>query len=191
MPRMHVAAAIAAAGLAGEALAQREPPPANAVTVFGGWSLNNTWEEVFIAPQDLRFEDGGLAGVAVSRRVAEPFEGLSLEVEAQLVRHFGTSTHWEANLPVGYVRWRPLDSLDATAAFGLGLSFSSETPRLEVENEGASQPTMVYWAIELDAALPVEDWRLVGRLHHRSSAYGLFGDDGGLNSLALGLRRRF
>jgi hypothetical protein len=32
---------------------------------------------------------------------------------------------------------------------------------------------------------------VVGRLHHRSTAFGLFGEDGGANALVLGLRHRF
>lgn len=165
-----------------------------ALTVFGGNLLDNVWEDVFLAPGDLRFEKSYLVGVAGAVTVAEPFDGLTVELEAQLVRHVGDQDHWEANLPIVTGRWSRFpwsEALDSSAAFGLGLSWTSEEPVLEVRNEGDSEQLMAYWMIEVDTALPVPDWRLVGRLHHRSPAYGLFGDDGGSNALVLGLRRRF
>lgn len=166
--------------------------PTFAVTGFGGVSLDNSWEEVFIAPQDLRFEEAYLAGIALARDLGQPVTGLSFEIEGQLIRHFGSQTHWEVNAPILTARWGLFPwSLDTTVAFGLGLSLASETPQLEVENDGDSRAVMAYWMIEVDSELPVENWRLVGRLHHRSPAYGLFGDDGGANALVMGLRRRF
>jgi hypothetical protein len=190
---LAAAFALAASG----ALASDPPqdqPPRWAVTGFGGISLDNSWEEVFVDIPGLQFQDAYLAGIAVTREVAEPIRGLSLEVEGQIVRHFGDQTHWEFNAPVLTARWGRFpwsDVVDTSFAFGLGLSVASETPALEVAQEGDSQAVMAYWMIEVDTELPIEDWRLVGRLHHRSSAYGLFGDSGGLNSLVLGLRREF
>jgi hypothetical protein len=182
--------------VAGPAAASSQPATAAetrwAITGFGGISLDNTWEEVFVAPHDLRFQTAYLAGVALARDLGEPIEGLSFEVEAQIVRHFGSQTHWELNAPIITARWGRFPwSLDTSVAFGLGLSVTSETPELEVKAEGDSQPLMAYWMIEVDSELPAENWRLVGRLHHRSPAYGLFGDDGGANALVLGVRRRF
>jgi hypothetical protein len=166
--------------------------PRWAVTGFGGVSLNNVWEDVFTAPQDLHFEEAYLAGVSVARLLGEPVTGLSFELEGQLVRHFGSQTHWEVNAPILTARWGLFPwALDTSVAFGLGLSLASETPQLEVENEGDSEAVMAYWMIEVDSELPAENWRIVGRLHHRSPAYGLFGDDGGANALVLGVRRQF
>lgn len=179
------------------ALCAAEPALADlprAVTVFGGPLLNNPWEDVFIDPGALHLEDATLFGIAGAVTLAQPLPGLSIEAEAQFVRHFGDQSHWEANLPIATARWSRFPwsgTLDTSAAFGLGLSWTSEKPALEVRNEGDSTQVMAYWMIELDTALPVEHWRLVGRLHHRSTAYGLFGDDGGANALVLGLRRQF
>lgn len=165
-----------------------------AATVFAGNLLNNTWEETFLDPAGLQFETSGLAGFALSADVAEPVRGLTLGVEGQLVRHFGSQSHWELNAPIGVARWSRFpwsDTVATSAAFGLGLSFASETPRLEETNEGESAATLAYWMMELELGAPASDWSVVGRLHHRSTAYGLFGDDGGANALALGVRRRF
>jgi hypothetical protein len=183
--------------LAGPALSTPgEPPsaPAWAVTGFGGVTYRDKWEDTFLDPAGLTFEAPGLAGVALARRVAAPLDGLSVELEGQVVRHFGAQTHWEVNAPIVTARWSRFPwsrTLDSSVAFGLGLSLTSEKPAVEVANEGDSEQAMAYWMIEVDTELPAEDWRLVGRVHHRSPAYGLFGDDGGANALVLGLRRRF
>ena len=179
-----------ALGAAGPALADLP----RAVTVFGGPLLNNVWEDVFTDPGGLNVEEATLFGIAGSVGLTEPLQGLSIEAEGQLVRHFGDQDHWEVNLPIATARWSRFPwsgTLDTSAAFGLGLSWTSEKPALEVRNEGDSAQVMAYWMIEVDTALPVERWRLVGRLHHRSTAYGLFGEDGGGNALVLGLRRQF
>ena len=192
--RPCLAPVLAALALAASAPAVAVADTPHAVTAFGGALLDNVWEDVFLAPHDLRFEQSYLVGAALSTRLAEPAEGLSLEVEGQLVRHFGDQTHWEVNAPILTARWSrfPWDeALDTSAAFGLGLSWASEKPALEVENEGDSERLMAYWMIEIETETPVEHWSLIARLHHRSPAYGLFGDDGGANALALGLRRRF
>ena len=164
-----------------------------AVSGFGGVLLDNNYQDVLV-PGRLEIEDSYLFGVAGSARVARPIDGLDIELEAQLVRHVHGQSHWELNAPIATARWTTFpwdDYVDTSAAFGLGLSVTSETPRLEVQNAGESQPLMAYWMFELAFGLPPEDWELVARLHHRSTAYGTFGDDGGANALAVGVRRRF
>ncbi len=164
-----------------------------AVSGFGGVLLDNDFQEV-LQPWRLEIEGSQLAGIAGEARLARPLEGLDIGVEAQIVRHVHGQTHWELNAPVLTARWMrfPWDAhLDTSAAFGLGLSVTSETPRREIRNEGASQPMMAYWMVELSVALPPEDWELIARLHHRSTAYGTFGDKGGANALVMGLRHRF
>ena len=171
---------------------RRESKPL-AVSGFSGVVLDNDYQDIFV-PWSLDVEDSYLVGLAGSARLARPFESLHIELEAQIVRHFHGQTHWELNAPIVTARWTafPWDRhVDTSAAFGVGLSVTSETPRLEVGNEGESQPLMAYWMFEFAFALPPENWELIARLHHRSTAYGTFGDGGGANALVLGLRRRF
>lgn len=185
------AAAVALFGACAPGMASEEGR--FAVSGFGGVLLDNDYQEV-LQPWRIEVEDSQLVGVAGEARLARPVEGLDIGVEAQLVRHVHGQTHWELNAPVLTARWTrfPWDAhLDTSAAFGLGLSVTSETPRREIRNEGASQPMMAYWMVELSVALPPEDWELIARLHHRSTAYGTFGDSGGANALVMGLRHRF
>lgn len=170
------------------------PDPRWSAMVFGGNLLDNNWGQVFAEPQNLKFENSYLIGLAVHRRIARPFNWLDIEIEANATRHFGGQRHWEINAPLltGRITRFPWSHrLDTSAAFGIGPSYASRVPRLEGANEGSSERLLTYWFIEVDAALPFENWRAVWRLHHRSTAYGTFGDDGGSNALTLGIRRRF
>ena len=179
----------AAAGLVGSRLAGSGA----SVSAFGAATLNNNWHQVFGQPHDLSWQDAGLAGVGAAVPLAR-WGGLDLEVEGQLVRHFGAQNHWEVNAPIltaAWTRWPWSERLPSYAAFGIGPSFASTTPRLEARNNRESSPTLIYWKIELGADLPAEGWSAFWRLHHRSTGYGLMGDAGGANAIGLGLRRRF
>ena len=77
------------------------------------------------------------------------------------------------------------------SAFGLGLSYASELPEVEVEIEGDSEQWLIYWVAELTAGPNDAPWAITLRMHHRSPAFGLMGDEGGVNAMGLGLRWRF
>jgi hypothetical protein len=165
-----------------------------AATGFAGWMLDNPWHDIFLDQQDLVFENAGLFGAAVSARVWRPLDGLDIEIEGQLARHFGGQRHWEVNAPLLTARWTrfPWDGvIDTSAAFGIGPSLASRVPRLERLNNATSSTALIYWMIEIEAGPPDSDWSTVWRVHHRSTGYGLAGEDGGSNALAVGLRRRF
>ncbi len=172
---------------------ESDPDPNNAVTLFGGWLTDNNWEEAS-SPGVVEFRDSWLLGLAASRRISQFGKGLSLELEGQVVRHFGDQTHWEFNLPI-IARWEtfPWDNvIETSLAWGIGPSYASEKPAEEVAREGDSQRWLVYWLAELELGLPGQrDWTALMRLHHRSEAFGLIADEGGSNVLAVGVRRRF
>jgi hypothetical protein len=155
-------------------------------------SSEATWQHVIRQPLTADYTDSWLLAAALSRPWARlRDDGLRFEAEAQLVRHFGEQHHWEVNTMPVVVRWRrfPWDERVATSvAFGLGLSYATEVPPLEVELEGDSEQWLVYWMFELTAGPPAAAWAATLRLHHRSVAWGLMGDDGGANALGLGVR---
>jgi len=187
---MRILAGLVCSLAAAPAIAERPP---YAVLGFAGALVDTPWEEVG-AFWAWDFQPAYPVGVAASARLARPLPGLSLETEIQIVRHFGDQEHWEANLPVMTARWLDFpwsERLDTSAAFGLGLSFASEVPATEAALEGGSEQVLAYWMIAFDAGLPDRSWRLAARLHHRSTAFGTFGDEGGSNALVLGLKRLF
>ena len=165
-------------------------------TVYGARiSTQPGWEDIIIDAPGTEFVDSYLLTVAVSRQYAERKEGaLAIEAEGQVVKHFHDQTHWEFNALPFVLRWKKFpwsDRLDTSAAFGIGLSYATELPPVEVQLEGESHQWLIYWVMELTAGPIDSPWAVSLRLHHRSVAYGLMGDEGGMNAVGLGLRYRF
>jgi len=165
-----------------------------ALTVFAGQSTRNHWEDFFTSPGSLDFASSGLLAGALSKPLARYRGGdLTLEIEGQVIKHFGVQTHWELNAPL-VARWHRFPwnpRVATTAAFGMGPSWSSTTPPLEVETRDGSQPWLIHWFMELTLGPPDKDWSASMRLHHRSTGFGLMADKGGLDTLAIGVRKNF
>jgi hypothetical protein len=166
-------------------------------TVYGARvSSERTWQHVLKDPFNARYVDSWLVAGALARPYASFFrdDALRLEAEAQVAYNFGDQDHWELNAMPVVSRWRrfPWSERVATSvAFGLGLSYATELPEVEVKLEGSSHQWLIYWALELTAGPPTAAWEATLRLHHRSVAWGLMGEDGGVNAVGLGLRYRF
>lgn len=165
-------------------------------TVYGARiSTQPGWEDIIIDAPGTEFVDSYLATIAVSRQYAERKGGaLAIEAEGQVVYHFHDQTLWEFNAIPILLRWRRFpwsERFNSSAAFGLGLSYATELPPVEVALEGESHQLLIYWVMELTAGPRAAPWEISLRLHHRSVAYGLMGDDGGMNAVGLGLRYRF
>ena len=164
----------------------------NSLTLFGGVMTDNEWEDIF-TPNQIDFRDSGLIGIAVSRKIRNFKDMLSVEIEGQVVRYFGNQDNWEFNLPLA-VRWHvfPWDKwVDTSVAYGIGPSYASEAPKEEIAREGSSERWLVYWFAELEFGVPSSLWSGIFRLHHRSEAFGIVADKGGSNVLTAGLRRQF
>ncbi|MDY0162367.1 hypothetical protein [Desulfobotulus sp.] len=164
------------------------------LTVFGGQSTRNHWEDFFITPFSLDFADSRLAACALSLTFARiPMWHLTFEAEGQVVRHWGIQNHWEINVPVVIRRhqlpWSHV--FRSSAAFGVGPSWSSDTPPLEVETREDSKPTLFHWFMELTAGPLTAPWMFTVRLHHRSTGYDTMAAKGGLDSLVGGIRWDF
>jgi hypothetical protein len=153
------------------------------------------WEDVLVNPLGADYVDAYLAVAGLSRGYGHYKGGaLQLEAEGQVAYAFGDQQYWEFNLVPVVLRWQrfPWNRTVATsAAFGLGLSYTSELPDIEVQLEGESKRLLIYWVAELTAGLPDKPWSVSLRLHHRSVGYGLMGDEGGMNAVGLGIRWQF
>ena len=178
------------------ASAGEEDPPHHArtksISLFGGVMTSNRWYDTF-APWNLEFRSSVMVGLAASHRVGPLDPRWSFEVEGQVVRHFGEQDNWEFNLPV-VARWDAFswdNTLDTSLAFGVGPSYTSSTPEAEVAIRGNSHRLMVYWKLEAEFAPPGEPWSAIVVLHHRSGAFNTVANEGGSNSIVIGIRRRF
>lgn len=176
---------------AGEDRASAKQMP-RAIAGFGGLLTNNHWEDA-LAPWTLDFRGSTFVGIAASHGIGRFDHRLVFEVEGQVVRHFGDQDHWEFNLPI-IGRWEAFpwnEVVDTSLAFGVGPSYASEKPKVEVANDGESHRLLVYWMMEFEGGPPDKGWSAIFRLHHRSGAFGFVADEGGSNAIVIGLKQRF
>lgn len=167
-----------------------------AATVYGARISSETgWEDILLDPLEAQYVDAFLVAGALSRPYARYRDGgLLLEAEGLVAYNFGKQHHWEFNATPIVARWQRFPwsrRIDTSAAFGLGLSYASEVPEVEVEIEGESHRLLVFWVAELTAGPVLAPWAVSLRMHHRSVAWGLMGEEGGMNAVGLGIRYRF
>jgi hypothetical protein len=143
------------------------------------------------------FEDSQVWVAAISRDKWRPNRHIVLGLEGQLAKHTGpVQHHWEIN-GLGTLRWLTFPwnrYIDTSAAVGLGLSYATELPEFEVQDNGSSNQWLAYMLVELTARLPsVPQWQLVVRVHHRSAAFGVFEENvkGGSNGAGIGIKYRW
>ncbi|WP_419658148.1 hypothetical protein Dvar_71090 [Desulfosarcina variabilis str. Montpellier] len=163
------------------------------LAVYGGQLTKETWERSIFPGAE--FADAALFVVAGTSRFAKFWSGrLSLEIEAQVGKYIGDQDHWEFNLPLFGLRWHrfPWDHWLATSfAYGIGLSYATQIPEIELETNDESSRWLIYWFGELTFAKPTAAWEFLLRLHHRSDGFGTMAEDGGSNALCAGLRLFF
>ena len=164
-------------------------------TVYGAAiATQPAWEDLIIDAPNTGFADAYLVALAVSRQYAERKQGaLTFEAEGQIVKYFVDQTHWEFNAVPVVLRWHRFpwsEHVATSAAFGLGLSYATELPPVEVELEHESHQTLVYWVLEMTGGPVDSRWAVSLRIHHRSVAFGLMGHQGGMNAVGLGVRYR-
>lgn len=152
---------------------------------------------------NLDFSNANFAGVAVSRVLVPSFavplpftsvafHGNRIELEGQVLRHFGRQQHWEGTLTLMFRTGDiPLfGGLSVNLAVGEGLSYASERPRFE----GAVdvRPTRFLNYLAFEAEFSHASWQgvsFVTRLHHRSGVFGLIAPKkSGSNFIGAGIR---
>ena len=163
------------------------------LTVYGGKYTDDNLGGI-LANEPIKFENSTVGVVAVAKRISKPLPSYHWEIEGQIGKHFREQTHWEFNV-AAIVRWKRFPwnhYLRTSIAIGDGLSYATEVPPLELQshtNTGATR-FLNYLVIEMTVSPPqVQNWSIVGRIHHRSGIFGLFDNvKGGSNILALGIK---
>jgi hypothetical protein len=176
-----------------------QPRPASATQrewiAYGGrMSSEATWQKIITGPGNAEWTDAWLAVAGFIQHTPWTFMGFEWEREINVARYFGDQDHWEFNVAPLVARWTRMpfrDRVRSSFAFGLGLSYATEVPPVEVELEETSERLLVFWMMELALSPPDADWAVSLRIHHRSGAFGLVAEAGGMNAVTLGLRRRF
>ena len=164
-----------------------------ALSVYGGQLTEEKWERALSPNAD--YSGATIAVVAASWTFHEFLDGdLSCELEAQVGKYFGDQDHWEFNLPVIGLRWHRFPwnhHVETSFAWGIGPSYATNVPEVELKTNEDSNKWLVYWFGEFAFGPPGADWEVLTRLHHRSDAFGLVANDGGSTAVTAGLRYRF
>jgi hypothetical protein len=151
----------------------------------------------------LTSEDAYFVGASLSRVIVPSFSiplpgtdfafhGNRIELEGQVLRHFGEQSHWEGTIALMFRTGQiPLfGGLSVNLAFGEGLSYASERPRLEGSFRVEPTRFLNYLAFEAEfshASLP--GVYFVPRIHHRSGIFGLIAErESGSNFIGAGIR---
>ena len=152
---------------------------------------------------NLTFEDSNFAGLGLSRVLIpsfsipvigtdQAFHGNKIEIEGQALRHFGDQNHWEGTLALMFRTGQiPLfRGLSVNLAFGEGLSYASERPRLEGSFRVEPTRFLNYLAFEAEFSHPsLPGVSFVSRIHHRSGIFGVIAPkESGSNFIGAGLR---
>jgi hypothetical protein len=162
------------------------------VSVYGGTHTDENLAEI-AALQATYSKEDYLVVCALAREIYKYQRWISVELEGQAGKHFGTDDQWEfVGLVLG--RWHPFpwdEYIDTSFAFGSGLSYNSETSQIELDRDQNAQRLLGYLAFEFAFGLPqYPRWQLMLRIHHRSGAKGLIGE-GASNYLCGGLKFAF
>lgn len=193
---MRILCAVLATAFALPATAADITRPDAFTFYLGRISAEETWHDVLLKPWSSDYTDAYLVTAAYSRAYRESHEGaLRTEFEVNATYNFGDQSHWELNVAPVSLRWSRFpwsDKFRSSLAFGAGLSYAFEFPRVEYELENDTKQLLVFWMLEFAAGPRDGAWSAILRLHHRSPAWGLMGvDDGGMNAPSLGFRYEF
>ncbi len=167
----------------------------------GDWAFSLYWARLTHGTlgETITFQtgltDADLVAGALSRRIGSFKEYVDFELEGQVARHFGEQRYWEYNALV-VARWLPFPwdhVIDTSLAVGQGLSYITETSKVEDRRHDETSKFLAYLMFEIAFSLPrLPDWSLITRIHHRSGVYGLFdGVHGASNAWGVGLRYAF
>jgi hypothetical protein len=174
-----------------------------AATAWGGKMVNAPLSETFIFRGEPRPE--ALMGLGLQRRLLDGGP-LSIELEGNLIGHRASpqrggeynqavanagvpaQSFGEITAGIGVRLWlRPWLSLLAVE----GVSLNTDLSYYEQTFRRKNAQLLNYLAFEVEALVDPQ-WSLVGRIHHRSGAWGTYsGVKEGSNGYLLGLRYRF
>jgi len=174
------------------------------VMAFKGWSNYHTLGRTIRFIWDYAGEDVYGADVVYTissdtgfGRFFDNFIAARFQLGAALNLRAQQSGAWipEASLYFA-LRWRrlPWNHIVATSfSIGEGLSVVSRVPDVEIltTEAGGTSELLNYLMLEMTLAVPsLPHLQLVGRIHHRSGMFGVFGDarESGSNTVGLGIR---
>jgi hypothetical protein len=161
-------------------------------TLYGGAFTDSDLEDDLTFNWDFGDHTYIIVG-ALARELWRYEDFISFEVEGQLGKYFGQEHQGQINGLI-IARWLkfPWDQyVDTSFAVGDGLSYNTETSKVEEEDDEDAGKWLSYLMFELTLGLPkYPRWNFVYRIHHRSSIRGRIGA-GASNFVAVGIKYSF
>jgi len=178
-----------------EAAQQAEDLPESpwALTVYGAVNTKEKVGWALVPPTDLNLSYGLVAG-AVSRRMTTVFGRADIELEGQVVKHFGSGSGEINGLAIGrWIQFPWNHRLPTTIALGLGISHATSIPVFEALTHENTAQWLTYVMFEATVTHPDQrHWAFTYRIHHRSGFFGAFnGVRGASNALGFGVKYRW
>ena len=174
-----------------------------AVTAWGGQMIDAAFGDTFLFNGRMRPE--AVLGVGVQKRIMRAGP-LAVELEADLFSHIAQQQQGgEFNQSTPYADLPPQNFGEAVIGIGArvwvqpwlsfsvveGVSYNTDVSLYEKTFRENYTQLLNYLAFEVEAAVS-SDLSLVGRIHHRSGAFGTYsGVSEGSNGYLLGLRYRW
>lgn len=168
--------------------------------IFGGRLSEHEIAGIINPTKPPSYTRANFVGLALSREVYR-WKGFSIDLEGGIGYQFAPSSDNNSTGHVwgaAYLRYNdfPWNHIVHTSVAGsVGLNYVNRITRFETDETTSGQPQKLlhYFSPEIAFSLPERrDLELVLRIHHRSSAKGVFGCGGcGSNIPTIGLRKAF
>jgi len=169
---------------------------------YAGRGVENTMQSIFFdnieLPSNWDYSHSFLAAVSASKTLINFDNLFHIEPEIDIAKRFGDAQEFELWTAI-YFRWVyfPWNHiLKTTIGVPTGLNYASGISDFELSRAGnksiETSRLMHFLAPEITFSFPEKDSdEIFVRFHHRSGAFGLFTDHGGIQFLTTGIRHRF
>jgi hypothetical protein len=166
--------------------------PRKSAMVFAGPVSLNDWGDL-VTLNDVEYSDAVITGVVGGLTWNMPSPRWQFSMEVQVNKYFGSQDSWEFNVVPAmfhYVPKRELGPLQSLG-FGLGFSYASEPPAVELARGDETSQEKWYWTLEAAFDTENPNREVVLRIHHRSTGSSTIGTGRSTNAVAIGLRQYF
>ncbi|MDY6972815.1 MAG: hypothetical protein SV775_10850, partial [Thermodesulfobacteriota bacterium] len=125
-----------------------------ALTLYSARISGDSLKDTFIMSSS--YDHSYLLALALSKRVASSWKRIDWEYEGQIVKHYGDQSHMEFNCLIAarYPVLRLKNYIRTSFAVGEGISYATETPKVETDHYDKTSNLLNYLLFELAFGLP-------------------------------------
>jgi hypothetical protein len=163
-----------------------------AISLYGG--VHSEGNMTSSITPDYEFTDNYIVGASFDWKFARWDKYMTFELEPAFMNHMGDTNYQEFTFSILF-RWVNFfwnDYVRTSFAVGEGVSYATVIPPIEGTKDEGGKRFLNLLTFELTLGAPsVPQLDFLIRMHHRSAAWGLYGDNGESNFILCGLRFNF